>query len=95
MRVTEQVALTKWCPFTRTYAFSVPTTVEGREVIGPAATGGPANRYINGNTIELNPDSCRCVGSECMAWVWTSREDEGANRLGTCGLAQSYALMKD
>lgn len=69
--MTEQEAKTRWCPFVR-----------------HADTGGSFNRGSEqDNAVNAGRSQgacpCRCIGSECMAWRWSSRVRED----GYCGLA--------
>src|SRR5262245_45829720 len=87
----EEAVGIKWCPFARIYVFSPPATAVTLEAIPqaqPTKAGGPANRYIDAAVIETNPESSRCLGSECMAWMWVTLKDENFEyREGCCGLA--------
>jgi hypothetical protein len=68
----------KWCPFSRVVTYD-------RNTLTP-----PYNRCIEaGGEAETNPPNCRCLGSECMAWLWTDTPDKGADRQGCCGLANA------
>ena len=56
MLLTEAEARTKWCPHTRgIYSGSAFNR------LGELSPGNPA---------ELNPEVCRCIASDCMAWRW-------------------------
>ena len=65
------VAKTKWCPFARSPSWSYDKNGERtKEVL-------VVNRQEDGR-----PDGgCRCVASDCMAWISLDRHD------GYCGLA--------
>jgi len=66
--MTEAEARTKWCPFARA----------ALEIEAPAPIALAVNRHRNGKARQ----SCRCLGSDCMAWQF------GAERgSGYCGLA--------
>jgi len=72
---TESEASKKWCPFVR---------YSGED-------GGSYNRHAHHEKgIINNPEQCRCIASQCMAWRWYV--DEEGNDLdhsfgGFCGLA--------
>lgn len=75
--MTEQEALTKWCPFSR--------AANKENGTGDVSIGG-MNRWRGE---ELLPKGTRCLGSACMAWRETHMVTD-ANvdpRDGYCGLA--------
>jgi len=85
MMRTEAEAMKCWCPFSRHY------TAQG---LDGYPFDPPANRWAD----HLNPDPCRCLASDCMAWRWATneqmdKEDEeraGIDAIdvyGYCGLA--------
>lgn len=88
MILTEAEAITRWCPLSRVYAYGVPTARE----MAPTATGGPANRFINADGPELNPETCRCLASGCMLWMWAAEEGAAGERHGYCGLGMGARL---
>lgn len=65
--MTEEEAKKRWCPFARYSAGS---------------NDNASNRWQrqDGDN-DLNPPTCRCIGSGCMAWR------EAYNDRGFCGLA--------
>lgn len=65
--MTEEEAQEKWCPMVRFAA--------EKEEAG-------ANRWLNNDGINSNPEAARCLGSECMMWR-VSRDGD----FGYCGLA--------
>lgn len=74
MLLTEEQARTKWCPHAR--------VVE----VGDDELHGPFNRY------HLDADAtfsgiAKCIASECMAWRWLNRHEQGAQDGGFCGIA--------
>lgn len=74
--MTEDEAKKKWCPFVR-------LCVKGQSA---------GNRYGDENGTIENPSSCRCIGSDCMAWRWAdgmpSITGKPKNMCeGYCGLA--------
>ena len=60
---TEEQAKTKWCPHVR----SAGATDNGEIVV---ANRDAKSMVKVGHAITLNPPSCRCIASECMAWRW-------------------------
>ena len=85
--MTEEEARTKWCPFARVIV--VETKVTGNRVFEMRTEG-----------VDLNPDTCRCIASECMMWRWEGRVDghliaterghvTPSEAPGYCGLAKS------
>ena len=54
--MTEDEARKKWCPFSRTGAF----TDQGR-LMAVTVNRDPRDEIMEG---------CRCIASECMAWRW-------------------------
>jgi hypothetical protein len=71
MKLSEQVAKTKWCPFAR--------STDGGDDEQEAVS---VNRTRNGA-----PDPwCLCIASKCMAWRWKDEPPEG-DGTGWCGLA--------
>jgi hypothetical protein len=62
MKLNEQVAKTKWCPFAR-------STDGGDDEVQAVSV----NRLRDGV-----PDPwCLCIASECMAWRWDRSDDTG------------------
>ena len=71
MLVTEKEAKEKWCPHVR---FTV------------GIDHSPSNRWRQLDKKDnLNPETCRCIGSECMAWSWNA--PQYGKKVGYCGLA--------
>jgi hypothetical protein len=91
MICTEEEAIgIKWCPFTRLAPYD-------RNALSP-----PFNRVTEvGGVVYHNPPDCRCLGSECMAWIWVTPADTPLPqqlpaspqeyRKGCCGLAHTRA----
>lgn len=69
--MTEDEAKTKWCPFARVVVWHEP-----KDELTP-----PFNRFQAGLD---KTDLARCVGSDCMAWCYFNRPEDGH---GYCGLA--------
>lgn len=58
--MTKEEAKKKWCPHVRFGTLPPLTPVTS------------ANRWINAQQgALLNPEDCRCIASECMAWRWS------------------------
>jgi hypothetical protein len=55
--MTEEEAKTKWCPL-----------VDFQ--IGPTSSSVWQGIAYNNRGQEYAPDTCRCIASECMWWVW-------------------------
>ena len=84
MIVSKQDAASKWCPFGR-----LMRTDQGVE-LGDAVAAA-VNREPNGRPLT------RCIGSECMAWVWLDpaiHQGSKGEAQGCCGLASgpNYAV---
>ena len=79
--MNENEAKTKWCPFVRFQ----PIGNDGNA----QKNAGCGNRV--GGTVEeeplLNPSTCRCIASQCMAWRWGYEIDDKKTKEGYCGLA--------
>ena len=71
---TEEEAKTKWCPFVR---YSVENASKWKRAI---------NRWVSVNDMQLNPEPCHCIASECMVWRWDTDDGYPAKE-GYCGLA--------
>ncbi|WP_131800298.1 hypothetical protein [Methylobacterium indicum] len=96
MLLSEAHARSHWCPQAR---------IARREIVNPNAGDigivGGCNRDALGRA--SNPASCRCLGSECMAWRWAGwRTEDGrvhdsepvhgrTDLVGFCGLAGTPA----
>jgi Fe-S oxidoreductase len=79
MICTEQEALTRWCPFSRTQYFD-------------KVNSGAGNRWLMAvGDVNTNPENCRCLGTACMAWIWVNAEVTTPSRLGCCGMAHLRA----
>jgi len=74
MPMMEDKAKEKWCPFVRHFTGNASDDYS----IDPAA-----NRWGK----HLNPNPCRCIASDCMAWRWQLTRDGWASASGYCGLA--------
>jgi hypothetical protein len=78
MSVTEEQAKEKWCPFAR------------RGIISRHFIAGGMNRVGDDSGEHTNPEQCRCIASQCMAWRWNYPPEEAmGNRngpIGFCGL---------
>lgn len=61
---TMEEAKQHWCPFART-AYTGETGIQQ----------APSNRYGIKDSVNLNPEDCRCVASRCMAWQWSFRDE--------------------
>lgn len=82
MILSEEVAVTKWCPFGRGMLTIDHTELNGDKK--PVAIGS-ANRWTgNGGTA--------CLGSQCMAWRQAFTLDKPQ---GYCGLAGKPELVSD
>lgn len=80
MIVTEEEAKTKWCPFAR-YAM--------RDESGLITKWLTAiNRWFSAHEKQLNPEPARCIGCECMGWVWAKQ----AEKTGTCGYVTNVTV---
>lgn len=76
--MTEDEALTKWCPFAR---------VADRELTAdPAPPAYNRLHFGDGAFDAADYGVTLCVGSHCMAWRWTSKD-----LTGYCGLAGAPA----
>lgn len=74
--MTEDEAITKWCPFARVVKdWRDPTPDDQTRIYGPF------NRDCVISLDECDSDLTSCIGSQCMAW----RETKPAE--GYCGLA--------
>lgn len=73
--MTEEEAKTKWCPHVR-----FQPVKDGK------ASGATGNRHGDSSYTSCNPESCRCIASECMMW---RSEYIGVHKSvkGFCGLA--------
>lgn len=83
MSYTEEVARTKWCPFS--------SVVAGREDGNKKATvtGTIAfNRVELGPHTYASPDGAACMASQCMAWRWNYIDTHGPSTEGFCGLCR-------
>lgn len=79
--MTEDDAKQKWCPFARVVQYS---SNDG----GPPPA--PGNRCIlTANVTEALNGATTCIGSQCMAWRWSTVETPDQIGLpdGYCGLA--------
>lgn len=76
--MTEEEAKTKWCPFARSVFLARNECSGNRFISGDS----------NGNNVEIvkNAPSCRCIGSECMAWRVCENRLSSISH-GYCGLA--------
>ncbi len=71
--MTEDEAKKRWCPFARTYSYSL----DGATGVTTAAASI--------NRLGLGPDrDCLCLASGCMAW---RLDPPYVDRVGHCGLA--------
>lgn len=93
----EEEAKTRWCPFAR-----VASPLKDNQGPGGWVGVAAANRAVRSTAISLegasdrsNPESCRCLASDCMAWRWkllgwNDRADALYSEVdGFCGLAGS------
>lgn len=78
---TEEVAKTKWCPFSR---------YELRD----GGVNRWKQSLPEDEPHALNPVPCRCIASDCMAWRWWNtpldnrvRGESNPRWVGYCGLA--------
>lgn len=71
--MTEEDAKTKWCPFARV----IPGFIQDGEMFSNPA-GIPAHNRIQerGTDTPTWHGAMSCIGSECMAWRWTTYERE-------------------
>lgn len=81
--MTEQEAKKKWCPFAR-----LATQLNERT---PINCGGH-NRSVFWNgpldeDVVNNPEFCRCIASDCMAWRNIKASQKRFKPRGYCGLA--------
>ncbi len=80
MICTVEEAKTKWCPFVR----SIYVGDHGSQQF-------PSNRFGTSSGFNLNPEECRCIASDCMAWRWGSGYRftglPAEEQAGFCGLA--------
>ena len=88
MLVTEEEAREKWCPFGRIPWFDGPMEERPRYVV-MASVNRPSMKLTGG---KQQPNICRCIASECMAWQWVGERSTGparheTKRTGICGLA--------
>jgi hypothetical protein len=75
--MTEGEAKGKWCPFA---IGEGPKQVEVRNISGDTSgqTVGVAVSSINRAQGGSAHADCKCLGSECMSWVWRSTaQDQG------------------
>ena len=64
MTLTEAEAASKWCPHVRYQWQSDPSANRWKQSL-------PADEPH-----ALNPEPCRCIASECMAWRWAAPQRE-------------------
>lgn len=69
--LTEKEARTKWCPMTRTGAYTDRGAVQ-------AVT-------VNRDPRDEAQEACACLASDCAMWRWHGPRHR--DRLGFCGLA--------
>lgn len=90
---TEEEAKERWCPFARATLFAEEPDGEVTVIAGAPTFNRFAEARASGPT---NPPSCRCIGSQCMAWRWGDDDAalnermhgrEATPELGYCGLA--------
>ena len=84
MLLTEEQAREKWCPFSKSVA------VGTRENGSPYQSGNRVRAHQGTSAIgpisfpaQMNPETCRCIASDCMAWRWAMKSINE----GYCGLA--------
>ncbi len=85
--MTEQEALTKWCPFARIFpAGDFWQSSNGRDMTVLQAS------LAEGDLGNLS----RCLGSACMAWRWISKiaSQDRPGKSGYCGLAGKPKLWR-
>jgi hypothetical protein len=80
--VTEDVAKTRWCPFTRVIA----GTLDGKGGMDCKPHQAPWNRIQTGGENFNLPTGTQCVGSLCMAWKWISDGADPSTKHGDCRL---------
>jgi len=86
--MTEEEAKTKWCPHSRVVLYD-----KEREAAKRALSSGHNRAAFTSShdvsTDCLNPEFCRCIASECMAWRWEFIGSTAgySNTEGCCGLA--------
>lgn len=89
---TEAEAKTKWCPYARV-AVAMKNNKTTLEFFGVGGCNrGPRSEHVEtvGASDPSNPESARCIASECMAWRKTSQYRADRNETtegGYCGLS--------
>lgn len=81
--ITEEIARTKWCPFTRTVSVVQAGDHRSDKYLVVNRSAFSDEITINDET-GLNPTACMASG--CMAWRWFDGEGSPERR-GFCGLA--------
>lgn len=91
--MTEDEMKTKWCPMARV---AVPFEIDGKMRLAVGANRLPLSDSIDirGSTNRSNPDSARCLGSDCALWRWEfeyisdgiHKEEKVSKTNGYCGL---------
>lgn len=74
---TEAEAKDCWCPHARR---------EGGDNIVTESLSMMDGGRVHAQSSVREVSRVSCIGSRCMAWIWTAYGDEGSERLGFCGL---------
>lgn len=90
MLLTEQEAMTKWCPLSRVIVIT-PQGGASSPAFNRTLQAEPSKVMASGATPEVTlslPESTQCAASGCAMWRWLDREAI-ENRRGFCGLAMN------
>ena len=79
--MTEEEAKTKWCPHSRAVLYGGKIS----KVLSSGHNRATFSKTEGKDEDYLNPEFCRCIGSECMSWRWVYGQDTVPG--GYCGLA--------